>query len=125
MTLFTRADALLAPFSAMERVRPRRPDDAQLLELAGVSRHGLYRLIASGALRCEKAPALPRKDGRRGAGRVYLTLADVAAWRAARFISVNAEVGGEASAVRRRHDAQVEGTARSKRPAEPTDGRTS
>lgn len=84
-----RAAELLAPFTMIERVRPRRPNDAELLSLAGVSRHGLYRLVESGAITCERGGAAPRCDGRKGTGRVYVTLADVAAWRASRFNPIN------------------------------------
>jgi len=80
---------LLAPFTPLERVRPRRPEDAEVLALAGVSRHALYRLVASGAIACERGQAPTRRDGRRGAARIFVTLADVAAYRAARFVPIN------------------------------------
>jgi hypothetical protein len=70
-------EALLAPFAPLDRVRPRRLNDAELLAFAGLSRHALYRAIASGVLVPERAPE-------RGS-RCYLTLSQVAEWRASRF----------------------------------------
>lgn len=72
-----RADELLSPFAPVDRVRPRRLDDPELLTFAGTSRGGLYRLVESGVLRPERAPVL--------GSRCYLTLQQIAEWRAARF----------------------------------------
>jgi hypothetical protein len=109
---------LLAPFSPLERVRPRRPNDAELLEFAGVSRHGLYRLVASHEIRCEQGNAPVRKDGRRGAARIFVTLADVAHWRAQRYAANDtADAGATVStleAARSRHRAG--GVARTSHP---------
>lgn len=84
-----RVEELLAPFTPAARVHPRRPDDADVLALAGKSRHAFYRLVESRAIACERGAAPMRRDGRRGAARIFVTLADVARWRAARFIPVN------------------------------------
>lgn len=76
-----RIEELLAPFAPVARVRPRRLDDLELLAFAGLSRHGLYRAIASGVLVPERAPV--------PGSRCFLTLEAIAAWRASRFTPAN------------------------------------
>lgn len=104
-TTASRMAELLAPFSPAERVQPRRPDDADVLALAGKSRHAFYRLVESRAIACERGAAPMRRDGRRGAARIFVTLADVARWRAARFIPVSetADAGAPVSTLEAAH----------------------
>jgi hypothetical protein len=90
------ADAWLAPFAPEARVQPRRPKDPEALSFAGVSRDALYRLLASGAIACERGQAPTRRDGRRGAARIFVTLQSIAEWRASRFIPVT-EIGPPAN----------------------------
>lgn len=72
-----RAAELLAPFPERDRVIARRSDDVELLAFAGLSVHGLRRVLAAGEI-----------DAERGSGgRYYVTLADVARWRARRASS--------------------------------------
>lgn len=75
-------EELLAPFTLEERVRPRRATDEILQVFAGRSRDGLYRLAASGAFPCEKAPGRVRQGQCRAATALFFTLTDVARWRA-------------------------------------------
>jgi len=72
------AAELLEPFAPLDRVRPRRLDDPELLAFAGVSRHGVYRLIKSHTL-------VPERGPERGS-RCFLTLEQVAQWRASRYL---------------------------------------
>jgi hypothetical protein len=76
-----RIEELLAPFAALERVRPRRLDDPELLTFAGKSRAGLYRLIEAGVLVPERGPV--------PGSHCFLTLEQIARWRASRFTPAN------------------------------------
>lgn len=96
-------EELLAPFAPLERVRPRRLDDSELLAFAGVSRHALYRLIEAGEL-------VPERSPKRGS-HCYVTLAQIARWRASRFTPTNEKAAVlPAAAIRSEKNARPERT---------------
>lgn len=96
-----RVATLLSAFLPVDRVRPRRLDDPELLAFAGKSRGGLYRLIEARALVPERAPV--------PGSHCYLTLAAVAEWRASRTHPENEKASGSTEA-RRRTNARAETT---------------
>jgi len=81
----TLVEKLLDGISPFERSRARSVVEA--CAWAGVSRPELYRAVERGELVCERAPAEPRRNGRRAATRIHLTLTGLANFRARRMVA--------------------------------------
>jgi hypothetical protein len=113
------AERLLAPFAPLDRVRPRRialtkareedekptvpvPDLAEVLVFAGLSVHGLRRVLKAGQLVCEQAPG----------GRYFVTLADVARWRASNRNETAAVSPAASEGKHGEHEGRAQGACR-------------
>lgn len=77
-------EELLAGFSSFERSKAR-PLDEETLRWVGVSKAEAYRCIERGEIVVERAAVPPRRNGRRGASKIFVTLAALARFRAARM----------------------------------------
>lgn len=80
--LAARVEELLAPFDAFDRTKGRPP--AEIASWLGLSLPTTYRRIERGEIRAAKIAGAERRGGRGTAGRVLVTLADAARFRAER-----------------------------------------